>query len=88
MVQQIINDAKDRETETIRLEEDAQKAYEDCAKEKRKDIIYKFETKARQRRTLSRGLCRDARPRCVQSCSIEKEVLCRAARPHASRAAT
>merc|ERR1712027_265976 len=33
MLQQIINDAKAMETETIRSEEDAQKAYEDFVKE-------------------------------------------------------
>merc|ERR1719240_1522889 len=33
MIQQIINDAKAMEAETIRSEEDAQKAYEDFVKE-------------------------------------------------------
>merc|ERR1719265_2975915 len=33
MIQQIINDAKAMEAETIRAEEDAQKAYEDFEKE-------------------------------------------------------
>merc|ERR1719473_1893052 len=33
MIQQIINDAKAMEAETIRAEEDAQKAYEDFVKE-------------------------------------------------------
>ena len=46
MIQQIINDAKAMESETIRSEEDAQKAYEDFVKdtnnsieEKSKDIV-------------------------------------------------
>merc|ERR1711957_392782 len=54
MIQQIINDAKAMEAETIRSEEDAQKAYEDFVKEtnasieaKSKDIINKSETKAK-----------------------------------------
>merc|ERR1719171_2119952 len=53
MIQQIINDAKAMEAETIRSEEDAQKAYEDFVKEtnasieaKSKDIVNKSETKA------------------------------------------
>merc|ERR1719488_209370 len=54
MIQQIINDTKAMEAETIRSEEDAQKAYEDFVKEtnasieaKSKDIINKSETKAK-----------------------------------------
>jgi len=54
MIQQIISDAKAMEAETIRSEEDAQKAYEDFVKEtnnsieaKTKDIINKSETKAK-----------------------------------------
>merc|ERR1712138_54721 len=54
MIQQIINDAKAMEAETIRAEEDAQKAYEDFVKEtnasieaKSKDIVNKTETKAK-----------------------------------------
>merc|ERR1719271_2355024 len=53
MIQQIINDAKAMEAETIRSEEDAQKAYEDFVKdtnasieEKSKDIVNKSESKA------------------------------------------
>merc|ERR1719337_69932 len=53
MIQQIINDAKAMEAETIRAEEDAQKAYEDFVKEtnasieaKSKDIVNKSEEKA------------------------------------------
>jgi len=54
MIQQIINDAKAMEAETIRSEEDSQKAYEDFVKEtnasieaKTKDMINKKETKAK-----------------------------------------
>merc|ERR1719277_2236472 len=54
MIQQIINDAKATENETIRSEEEAQKAYEDFVKEtnasieaKSKDIVNKSETKAK-----------------------------------------
>jgi len=54
MIQQIISDAKAMEAETIRSEEDAQKAYEDFVKgtnnsieAKSKDIINKSETKAK-----------------------------------------
>merc|ERR1711874_910597 len=54
MIQQIISDAKAMEAETIRAEEDAQKAYEDFVKEtnasieaKSKDIINKSEEKAK-----------------------------------------
>merc|ERR1719333_1040433 len=54
MIQQIINDAKAMEAETIRAEEDAQKAYEDFVKEtnasveaKSKDIVNKAEEKAK-----------------------------------------
>jgi len=54
MIQQIINDAKAMEAETIRSEEDAQKAYEDFVKdtnasieEKSKDIVNKSESKAK-----------------------------------------
>jgi vacuolar-type H+-ATPase subunit H len=54
MIQQIINDAKAMESETIRSEEDAQKAYEDFVKdtnnsieEKSKDIVNKSESKAK-----------------------------------------
>merc|ERR1719355_274061 len=53
MIQQIISDAKAMEVETVRAEEDAQKAYEDFVKEtnasieaKGKDIVDKSETKA------------------------------------------
>jgi hypothetical protein len=54
MLQQIISDAKAMETETIRSEEDAQKAYEDFVKEtnasieaKSKDIVNKSQEKAK-----------------------------------------
>merc|ERR1712039_1064707 len=54
LLQQIINDAKAMEAETIRAEEDAQKAYEDFVKDtnasieaKSKDIVNKSETKAK-----------------------------------------
>merc|ERR1712124_205637 len=54
MIQQIINDTKAMEAETIRSEEDAQKAYEDFVKEtnasieaKSEDIVNKSETKAK-----------------------------------------
>merc|ERR1719337_262146 len=54
MIQQIINDAKAMEAETIRSEEDAQKAYEDFVKEtnasieaKSKDIVNKSQNKAK-----------------------------------------
>merc|ERR1712151_10738 len=54
MIQQIISDAKAMEAETIRAEEDAQKAYEDFVKEtnasieaKSRDIVNKSEVKAR-----------------------------------------
>merc|ERR1719460_437440 len=54
MLQQIISDAKAMEAETIRAEEDAQKAYEDFVKdtngsveEKNKDIVHKSKTKAK-----------------------------------------
>jgi chromosome segregation ATPase len=54
MLQQIISDAKAMEAETIRSEEDAQKAYEDFVKEtnasieaKSRDIVDKSETKAK-----------------------------------------
>merc|ERR1719453_121560 len=59
MIQQIINDTKAMEAETIRSEEDAQKAYEDFVKEtnasieaKSKDIINKSETKAKAEEDL------------------------------------
>merc|ERR1712232_1208975 len=54
MIEQIISDAKAMEAETIRAEEDAQKAYEDFVKDtnnsieaKTKDIVNKSETKAK-----------------------------------------
>jgi len=54
MIQQIISDAKAMEAETIRSEEDAQKAYEDFVKEtnssieaKSRDIVDKSEIKAK-----------------------------------------
>merc|ERR1719487_2905456 len=54
MIQQIISDAKAMEAETIRSEEDAQKAYEDFVKEtnasieaKSKQIVNKSELKAK-----------------------------------------
>merc|ERR1740121_1873674 len=54
MIQQIISDAKAMEAETIRDEEDAQKAYEDFVKEtnnsietKSRDIVNKSEIKAK-----------------------------------------
>jgi len=59
MIQQIINDAKAMEAETIRSEEDAQKAYEDFVKEtnasieeKSKDIVNKSEEKAKAEQDL------------------------------------
>merc|ERR1739838_1269811 len=55
MIQQIISDAKAMEAETIRAEEDAQKAYEDFVKEtnasveaKSKEIVNKSELKAKK----------------------------------------
>merc|ERR1711970_833100 len=55
MIQQIINDAKAMEAETIRSEEDAQKAYEDFVKDtnnsietKNKDITNKAENEAKE----------------------------------------
>merc|ERR1711948_199653 len=55
LIQQIIADAKAMEAETIRSEEDAQKAYEDFVKEtnnsietKSKDIVNKSELKAKR----------------------------------------
>merc|ERR1712060_1000344 len=54
LIQQIISDAKAMEAETIRAEEDAQKAYEDFVKEtnnsieaKGRDIVNKSEEKAK-----------------------------------------
>merc|ERR1719220_2177291 len=54
LIQQIISDAKAMEAETIRAEEDAQKAYEDFVKEtnnsieaKRRDIVNKSDLKAK-----------------------------------------
>merc|ERR1719343_1499159 len=54
MLEQIISDAKAMEADTIRSEEDAQKAYEDFVKEtnasieaKSKDIINKSDDKAK-----------------------------------------
>merc|ERR1719258_277193 len=54
MIQQIINDAKSMEAETIRAEEDSQKAYEGFVKdtngsveEKNKDVVHKSKTKAK-----------------------------------------
>jgi len=54
MIQQIINDAQSMEQETIRSEEDAQKAYEDFVKDtnasieaKSKEIVNKTEEKAK-----------------------------------------
>eukprot|EP00971_Amphidinium_carterae_P101912 2017320-Amphidinium_carterae.1 len=54
MIQQIVDDAKAMEKDTIRDEEDAQKAYEDFVKEtnasieaKSKDIVNKSEAKAK-----------------------------------------
>jgi hypothetical protein len=59
MLQQIISDAKAMEAETIRSEEDAQKAYEDYVKEtnasieaKGKEIINKSEEKAKKEAEL------------------------------------
>merc|ERR1719265_832423 len=59
MLQQIISDAKAMEAETIRSEEDAQKAYEDYVKEtntsvesKNKDIVNKSATKAKTEKML------------------------------------
>merc|ERR1719379_1345438 len=43
MIQNIINDAKTMEAETIRAEEDAQKAYEDFVKESNASIEAKTE---------------------------------------------
>merc|ERR1719191_805673 len=62
MIQQIINDAKAMEAETIRSEEDAQKAYEDFVKdtnasieEKSKDIVNKAEAKAKAEADLTKA---------------------------------
>merc|ERR1712050_179408 len=59
MIQQIISDAKAMEAETIRAEEDAQKAYEDFVKEtnasieaKSKEIVNKSELKAKAEEEL------------------------------------
>merc|ERR1712050_815508 len=59
MIQQIISDAKAMEAETIRAEEDAQKAYEDFVKEtnasieaKSKSIVNKSELKAKAEANL------------------------------------
>merc|ERR1719373_1305124 len=59
LLQQIINDAKAMEAETIRSEEDAQKAYEDFVKEtngsieaKNKEIVDKSEIKAKSEADL------------------------------------
>jgi len=59
MLQQIINDAKAMEAETIRSEEDAQKAYEDYVKEtnssveaKSKDIVNKSLIKSKKEASL------------------------------------
>merc|ERR1719262_560754 len=56
MIEQIISDAKAMEAETIRAEEDAQKAYEDFVKDtnnsieaKNKDITNKVENKAKNK---------------------------------------
>merc|ERR1719203_394425 len=60
MIQEIINDAKAMEAETIRSEEDAQKAYEDFVKEtnasiekKNTDIVNKSEDKAKAEEDLA-----------------------------------
>merc|ERR1712226_1391353 len=62
MIQQIINDAKAMEAETIRAEEDAQKAYEDFVKEtnasieaKSKEIVNKSEEKAKAETDLTQA---------------------------------
>merc|ERR1719350_2544348 len=59
LLQQIINDAKAMEAETIRSEEDAQKAYDDYVKEtngsieaKSKEIVDKSEIKAKSESDL------------------------------------
>jgi len=59
MIQEIINDAKAMEAETIRSEEDAQKAYEDFVmdtnnsiEEKSKDIVNKSEDRAKAQDNL------------------------------------
>jgi len=59
MIQQIINDAKSMEAETIRAEEDSQKAYEEFVKDtngsveqKGKDIVHKSEIKAKAEAAL------------------------------------
>merc|ERR1712194_864134 len=59
LIQQIISDAKAMEAETIRAEEDAQKAYEDFVKEtnnsieaKSRDIVNKAEVKAKSEISL------------------------------------
>jgi len=62
MIQQIINDAKAMETEAIRSEEDAQKAYEDFVKEtnasveeKSKTMVNKSEEKAKTEKDLTQA---------------------------------
>merc|ERR1712066_1221933 len=62
LIQQIISDAKAMEAETIRAEEDAQKAYEDFVKEtnnsieaKSKDIVNKSDEKAKAEIDLVRA---------------------------------
>jgi len=59
LIQQIITDAKAMEAETIRAEEDSQKAYEDFVKDtnnsieaKNKDIVNKSQVKARTEQDL------------------------------------
>jgi len=59
MIQEIINDTKALEAETVRSEEDAQKAYEDFVKEtnasvdaKTKDIVNKSQAKAQAEKEL------------------------------------
>merc|ERR1719421_819668 len=59
MIEQIISDAKAMEAETIRAEEDSQKAYEDFVKEtnasieaKNSDIVNKSDVKAKEEMAL------------------------------------
>merc|ERR1711994_1245822 len=77
MIQQIISDAKAMESETIRSEEDAQKAYEDFVKEtnnsieaKTKDIINKSETEAKEGVLLELEQLANYNAELQQSCNL------------------
>merc|ERR1719443_1026474 len=55
MIQTIINDAKTMESEVIRAEEDAQKAYEDSVQDKTKSQVNKVEEKAKAEEDLNQA---------------------------------